>query len=120
MIARWSRLVVGAAVAFAVLTLAGCSTSARITTGEWLDASARSFVELAEQYRTARDAGIISDVQYAQFAVWGEAFRQAWLRAYQLWQAGENPREIRALIDQWRNELALWAARLAAAREKRP
>jgi outer membrane biogenesis lipoprotein LolB len=99
------------------LVLTACATTTRLTVGEALDALAQAFLQTADTYRQAHDQGLVSDQEYRAFVEFGMAFQNAWGRAYQLWLAGENPAHVRAMIDSLRQELTLWALRLAKAKE---
>jgi hypothetical protein len=99
-----------------LVLLAACSTASRLTTGEVLDALGQSFLDTARTWKAAHDQGLVSDEEYRQFVAWGVSFQAGFQRAYQLWLAGENPSDVRRLVEDLRRDLTLWALRLSQRR----
>ncbi|HXG76467.1 MAG TPA: hypothetical protein VNJ53_07855 [Gaiellaceae bacterium] len=100
------------------LLLTACaSTSAQLTTGELLDATGQAFLETAETWRAAHAQGLVTDAEYSAFAAWGVAFRSAWETAYRAWLAGQDPGQVRRVVEALRRELTIWALRLAERKQ---
>lgn len=76
----------------------------------------RAALDTAQTWDAAYREGLVTETEYRAFAQAMGAVRAAWLRAYQAWQAGEDPAALRRTLLALRQELTLWALR---ARERR-
>jgi thioredoxin-like negative regulator of GroEL len=95
-----------------VLLLAACSTATRLSAGELLDAVGQAFLDATQRWDEAYALGLVSDQAYQDFAEWAKGFQQAFLRAYQLWQVGDDPEAVARLLEELRREVVLWVLRL--------